>query len=441
MSAYTVLSFRNSLKTLLLWCAVFCSAEAMAQYKLEVKELDSALFEGRFALEVRDTVQNRVVAAGYRGWSNFQVLTSSGVFDDGYVTFNRGEVYSNGNKVKITLKYQEKEQNSKMVKLPALKAFRLNYVDLPGNAGERLKLDVKILLNDDKVQSATHPRGYSWDDFLLTCRNDTFNNPKFFFIPQYVDSPEVLYLKATFRWDTSYFHYLPIDIHYADTLQFDFSGNDGRNGKTGKNGRSDQEYYRNGSYGSFGRIGENGMNVNVVLIPLESDMGDMIKLLFISDTFNHVLIIDPKRNHVILDISGGNGGRGGNGGNGANGIENSNNPRLTKGGDGGNGGNGGDGGTGGDMQLVTNQAGKEFAELITVKYDAGKAGLGGFGGAPGKTVIRPSAGFFEKKLRGSEGYEGDIGYTGLDGQSGMRPILWLVDDEEILALMLESETW
>lgn len=430
------------MKTFLaLLCVVLGAGHVSAQYKLEAKETDSAMYTGAFSLQVRDTVQDRLVAYGSRGWSSFEVLPDVGSFDNGQIFFDRGQVYRNGNSIMVTLKYRDQIQKPVKVKLASLKAFRLNYEEQPGNAGERLSLDIRILMSDNAVQKASSPRGYSWDDFILTCREDTFSNPNYFFIPQYADSPEVLYIKAAFRWDTSYFHYLPIDVSYSDTLNFDFSGAHGKRGKVGKEGQSDKEYYRNGGYGNFGQAGGNGMNINVVLIPLESDQGDMVKLLFISDTFNHVLIIDPKRNHVHLNLNGGNGGRGGNGGKGADGLENSNNSRLTKGGDGGNGGSGGDGGSGGEMHLVTNTSGREYANLITIDNDGGKGGLGGFGGRPGTTVIRASAGFFEKKLRGSEGYEGEMGYTGIDGTSGMRPILWLVDDEEILKLLLESESW
>ncbi|MGB0432603.1 MAG: hypothetical protein ACPGLV_19150, partial [Bacteroidia bacterium] len=65
----------------------------------------------------------------------------------------------------------------------------------------------------------------------------------------------------------------------------------------------------------------------------------------------------------------------------------------------------------------------------------------GFGGKGGKTVIRDNAGFFEKQIIGTDGADGYMGNIGVDGNGGTGPILWLVKDDEILDLLLESETW
>ena len=440
MSVYRLSGVRLSCCLGLIILPLFLAPIALfAQYGLKTAGLDSAHKYAEFKIQVVEEGSEKTLAYDNRGWKSFDVKVTPGTFANGVVQFDRSKVYKNDNTILVEVGGPNGEVKKEFT-IASLRAFRLNYLSSPGNAGEQLDIDIKALLDDNSVQSVRNKFGFQWDDFYVTCRTDTFRNPDYFFIPQYADSPDVIYLKATFKADTSYFHYLPIDVTYSDTISLDFSGKPGKKGPSGKNGDPESEYFRNGSYGDFGERGGDGMNINIALIPLESDKGDLVKLLLIADTFNHVLILDPTKNHIAINLNGGNGGRGGNGGDGANGLENTNSKRLSQGGNGGDGGNGGAGGNGGELHVVTNMAGKEYIRLIKVTNTGGKGGVGGFGGSGGSSAHRDGAGFLEKAIRG-DGVEGDIGYEGYDGYSGVRPILVLVDDDVLLNLMLESESW
>ncbi|MBI1185026.1 hypothetical protein GC194_12190 [bacterium] len=336
----------------------------------------------------------------------------------------------------------DKELLNEEVAIPQPEEIRLSYTVTPGYVGELLPLQVGCIFSNGRVGTTTTYTDITWQMFTLTCRGDTLD-PHFLFFPYYVDSPEFLQFTATFNGDTSVNHSLFLNCFYSDTLTFDFSGADGLPGKNGANGHDELAYYRNGRWGQNGEDGLHGTNLNVVLIPLQAEEGEkeMLKILFISDTFHHVLLINPDKALIRINLSGGDGGKGGDGGRGANGSENAENSKMARGGDGGSGGNGGQGGTGGEMYLITNAAGKSYAHLVQVVNSGGHGGAPGAGGKGGQTYVRVNAGFFEKMVNGSNGENGIPGKAGMDGYDGVRPVLWLVDDSELLQLLQESEGW
>jgi hypothetical protein len=303
-----------------------------------------------------------------------------------------------------------------------------------------LKLDLGALYSNGRSAKRSSDAGLDWNLFTLTCRGDTFN-PEFFFVPYFADSPNAVYVKATYNYDSTVNHGFVLNCTYSDTLEFDFSGADGERGKNGRDALRQTYSDANGGWGWNGGDGEDAPNLNMVLIPLEAGKQELLKVLLLSENYQHYFFIDPTKSKIKVDLDGGRGGLGGNGGNGADGTPNATSNRQTQGGNGGRGGSGGNGGNGGELKVITSQAGKEYAKVVLVKNDGGKGGLAGFGGKGGITYIRKNAGFFERKVYGNNGEDGAMGNLGFDGSGGPGPILWLVDDSEILNLLLESETW
>lgn len=412
-------------------------AQTIAKYR----GLDSLAYNSFFFIDVFDADKNTYLTKGKDGWTAFDVEIVGGHFSKGVVHFKRTNVYANKDVVVVKLKHHYgKLIKTDTIAVPRPQSIRLNYLSAPGNAGEFLPLEIKSLTENGKVQSTSNPSQLSWNDFVLTCRKDTLN-PKFFFIPWYPDAPAQLDLKLSFLADTNIQHVLKLPVKYSDTLTFNFSGEIGEPGYFGRNGGSLSTSNRDGEPGINGAKGATPAGLNVVLIPLESDFGDLLKILFISDSFKHIVLLNADSGQVYIQMNGGQGGRGGNAGNGANGQTGMKNARLNYGGDGGRGGFGGDGGNGGEMFLVTNKQGEQYSGVVQLMNAGGKGGLGGFGGSGGKSYPRDGAGFFERKFFKHKGIDGSMGSRGYNGNSGPNPILWIVNDDELLQLMLDSETW
>ncbi len=134
---------------------------------------------------------------------------------------------------------------------------------------------------------------------------------------------------------------------------------------------------------------------------------------------------------LIINTAGGVGGRGGVGGNGQVGGS----IHKCNGANGGMGGSGGKGGSGGDAGNVSvnfwdisgKEQGQLYSSLITVRADAGPAGMAGDGGTGGAVA----SGFFEdfaggrKKWwpAGKPGEPGRFGEKGIDGKAGRVMVL------------------
>lgn len=422
---------------MLLFMASVVDAKSVVKYS----GIDSLAFRTHFYMDVYDDTNQERLTKGKAGWSSFDVEVIGGDFSKGVVRFSRNLVYQNKDMVVVKLKHHYgKLISTDSIEVPSLRSIRLNYKVAPGNAGEYLPLEIKGITQEGTLQTTEKPGELSWDDFLLTCRGDTVN-PRYFFIPFHTDLPRQLAVKATFLHDTSINHTLQIPVTYSDSLYFDFNGAKGRRGANGKPGDPNSLYNRDGGRGENGGEGHDPIGLNVVIIPLESENGDLLKVLMISDSFQHFFFLHPDSGRVFIELNGGMGGRGGNGGNGATGLETARQVKLHKGGDGGNGGHGGNGGNGGKMYLITNKQGQAYAQNFYVSNDGGKGGLGGFGGQGGKSYLRENMGFFERIFFSKKGEDGEIGSRGYNGYASENPILWLIDDEELLDLLLDSETW
>jgi hypothetical protein len=422
---------------------LICSA-SFGQYSLKYLYADSLERYNVFWINIIETSTGRTIAeADYDvNWYKFTVDVNHGQHSgNGQIIFDRQKVYENDNKLVLTLTNYLKDTLARdTLVVPDPRVIRLNYLHEFPNVNERLKLDLGALYSNGRSAKTSTDAGLDWNLFTLTCRGDTFN-PEFFFVPYFADSPNAVYVKATYNYDSTVNHGFVLNCTYSDTLEFDFSGADGERGKNGRDALRQTYSDANGGWGWNGGDGEDAPNLNMVLIPLEAGKQELLKVLLLSENYQHYFFIDPTKSKIKVDLDGGRGGLGGNGGNGADGTPNATSNRQTQGGNGGRGGSGGNGGNGGELKVITSQAGKEYAKVVLVKNDGGKGGLAGFGGKGGITYIRKNAGFFERKVYGNNGEDGAMGNLGFDGSGGPGPILWLVDDSEILNLLLESETW
>lgn len=431
-------------KSFAIFTLLVFSANAKAQYSLKYEMNDSLECFKSFYVNVYNDSTKEIEAQSQTStnWWKFKLLVENGDYKPfGEIEIDHEKVYANNDAVVITLtNYLGDTLTIDSVKIPKLQVVRLNYLQEIPSVGERLLLDIGTLYSNGAAFKTLSETALNWNYFTITCRDDTFN-PYYFFIPYYPDSPQYLPLIATYNNDTSIKHGFYLECKYADTLKFDFSGVDGAIGRKGKDGKLTSAFYKDGRWGMAGVDGGDAMNLNLAIIPLESEESTLLKVVFIGNDFNHYVFLNPEKGKVKIDLTGGNGGRGGNGGNGASGNINAKRNSEAQGGDGADGGNGGNGGNGGELRVVTNKAGQEYANLIVLNNDAGKGGLGGFGGIGGQTYVRENAGFFEKKLLGKNGLDGEIGNVGMQGYSGPGPVLWLVDDAELLKVLMETEIW
>ncbi|MGB0432546.1 MAG: aminotransferase class V-fold PLP-dependent enzyme, partial [Bacteroidia bacterium] len=284
---------------------LFLAFSLKAQYSFQCISIDSLEKYNSFYTHIIANSNQLIVAeAGYTAnWFRFKIDVNHGKhLGSGQIYFDRHKVYENNNELIITLSnYLGDVLDADTIIVPKPQTIRLNYLhDFP-NVNERLKLDLGCIFNNGHAARVSQDPGFIWNDFTLTCRGDTFN-PEFFFVPYFADSPEYVYVKATFNYDTSIWHGFNIPCTYSDTLHFDFSGTDGENGRNGQHGNSENAYGYDGDFGTNGGNGSDAINLNLVIIPLESENEVLLKVLLLSDWYQHYFFINPNKGKIKVDF-------------------------------------------------------------------------------------------------------------------------------------------